>query len=106
MTDISPLALLINKGISRLWMAFLRLAVQLPFTLPAVTLGGCTVRQVVTVYLTVFPFVVLVTGLGLLCSVVLPRSGSAAWATGLVIVLILISPPLTETAVDELIARG
>src|SRR5262245_55310378 len=42
MTQLSPLALLFGKGVTRMLEGMLLLAVQIPFTLIGITLGGIT----------------------------------------------------------------
>src|SRR5688572_9065861 len=45
MTNLSPLAILFGKSTSRLTAALLLLAVQVPFTVLAITLGGVSLQQ-------------------------------------------------------------
>jgi ABC-type transport system involved in multi-copper enzyme maturation permease subunit len=70
MAGISPLGILIGKSGGRLAQALLLIAVQYPFTLLAVTMGGVTQAQVSAVYLGMTAYLVLLAGFGLLCSTI------------------------------------
>ena len=69
MTNLSALAILFGKGTSRLFGALLLLAVQVPFTLLAVTLGGVSREQVLQAYAILGATTFLLCNLALLCSV-------------------------------------
>jgi hypothetical protein len=58
------------------------LAVQFPFTLLAISLGGVGIQQVIAAYCTLGAFVVLLSNLALLASVVCRRTVAAASLTG------------------------
>ena len=80
MAGVSPLGILLGKIGGRLCQALLLIAVQYPFTLLAVTLGGVATAQVTAVYVAMTSYIVLLAGLGLLCSTVAPNSRtSGAW---------------------------
>lgn len=80
MAGVSPLGILLGKIGGRLCQALLLIAVQYPFTLLAVTLGGVATAQVTAVYVALTSYMLLLAGLGLLCSTVAPNSRSAgAW---------------------------
>ncbi len=70
MAGISPLGILLGKSGGRLVQALLLVAVQYPFTLLAVTMGGVTASQVGAVYLGLMAYMVLLGGFGLLCSTI------------------------------------
>ncbi|MBS0203008.1 MAG: ABC transporter permease subunit [Planctomycetes bacterium] len=78
MAGISPLGILIGKSGGRLVQALLLIAVQYPFTLLAITMGGVTQTQVSAVYLALFAYMVLLAGFGLLCSTIGSSNRSAA----------------------------
>lgn len=69
MTNLSALAILFGKGTSRLFGALLLLAVQVPFTLLAVTLGGVSREQVLQAYAILGATTFFLCNLALLCSV-------------------------------------
>lgn len=82
MAGISPLGILLGKSVGRLIQAFLLIAVQYPFTLLAVTMGGVTGSQVRSVYLAMIAYLIFLAGIGLLCSTLAPRNRLAAsWMT-------------------------
>ena len=82
MAGISPLGLLLGKSGGRLVQALLLIAVQYPFTLLAVTLGGITTDQVRSTYVAMIAYMIMLAGVGLLCSTLARRSRSASmWLT-------------------------
>ena len=82
MAGISPLGILLGKSVGRLVQALLLMAVQYPFTLLAVTMGGVTQEQVRAVYVAMFAYMVMLAGIGLLCSTLAQRNRSASkWLT-------------------------
>jgi hypothetical protein len=85
MTNLNPLSILLGKSTSRVLGALLLLAAQLPFTLLAVSLGGVSLGQIAAAYCTLAAFIVLMSNLALLCSVVCRRTGGAAALTALVL---------------------
>lgn len=82
MAGISPLGILVGKSIGRLVQALLLIAVQYPFTLLAVTMGGVTPNQLSAAYAAMVAYMVLLAGVGLLCSTLASRNRSASfWMT-------------------------
>ena len=77
MAGISPLGILVGKSGGRLWQALLLLAVQCPFMLLAVTIGGVTTGQIWATTTALLAYMVFLAGLGLLCST-LARNSRAA----------------------------
>ncbi|MEI8382978.1 MAG: hypothetical protein WCJ09_22850 [Planctomycetota bacterium] len=77
MAGISPLGLLIGKLGGRLVQALLLIAIQYPFTLLAITMGGVSLAQVQAVYVGLGSYMVLLAGGGLLCSTLAPRTRTA-----------------------------
>lgn len=94
MAGISPLALLLGKGTSRLFTAVLILSVQFPFTLLAETLGGITRNQVFATYIALLAYTLLIANLGLFCSVFCSRSSRAALLTTIGLALMFFGPSL------------
>ncbi|MBS0203986.1 MAG: ABC transporter permease subunit [Planctomycetes bacterium] len=77
MAGISPLGLLAGKLAGRLLQALLLIAVQYPFTLLAITMGGVTSAQIQAAYIGLACYTLMLAGLGLLCSTLAPRSRTA-----------------------------
>ena len=77
MANVGPLSLLLGKLAPRLASALLILIVQFPFTLLAITLGGVGWSQVFAAFCTLLAHVFLIANVGLFCSVVGRRTGSA-----------------------------
>lgn len=78
MAGIRPLGILLGKSIGRLVQALLLIAVQYPFTLLAVTMGGVTSVQIRAAYSAMIAYMVFLAGMGLLCSTLAARNRSAA----------------------------
>ena len=74
MAGISPSGILAGKSAERVWQAFLLIAVQYPFTLLAVTMGGITPGQIWAVTVALTAYMIFLAGLGLFCSTIAPRS--------------------------------
>ncbi|MFO1094079.1 MAG: hypothetical protein U0992_12325 [Planctomycetaceae bacterium] len=87
MANVGPFSILLGKLAPRLTSALLVLAVQFPFTLLAITLGGVTWQQVIEVFVTLLAHTFLIGTIALFCSVVGRRTASAV---GLAVALILI----------------
>lgn len=87
MAGIIPLGILMGKVGGRLCQALLLIVVQYPFTLLAVTMGGVTPNQIQCAFIGLANYVLLLAGLGLLCSTVASsnRSASALMIVGLLI---------------------
>lgn len=81
MAGISPLGILLGKSTSRLFQVLLLLAIQYPFTLLAVTLGGLSSTQITSAYVSLFSYTILLANVGLLCSVFSRRSRDASGLT-------------------------
>jgi ABC-type transport system involved in multi-copper enzyme maturation permease subunit len=94
MTRLSPLAILLGKSTTRLLGALLLLAVQIPFTLLAVTLGGVSTSQVLSAYAVLCATTFLLCNLALLCSVVCRNGIRAGVCTGAVCALVFVVLPI------------
>ena len=92
MAGISPLGILLGKSTTRLFQVFLLLAVQYPFTLLAVTLGGLLPTQIYAAYAALLAYTALLANAGLFCSVLCRRSRDAAGLTVLCVVGYTIVP--------------
>jgi hypothetical protein len=102
LTGLNPVSILLGKGGSRLIQSALLLAVQLPFALLAITLGGVTMHQIVCVVVALVAFLFCLANVGLLSSVVLRRTGDAAGMTGVWAMLYCFVPPFAGFFAFEL----
>jgi hypothetical protein len=94
MTNLNPLSILLGKSTSRLCTAGLLFTAQFPFTLLAITLGGVTLRQIIAVYVAIGAFLIFVSGLALLASVICRRTGAAGVLTGVWLLLFISVGPV------------
>lgn len=78
MTRLNPLAILLGKSTARLFDGFLLLAVQIPFTMLCVTLGGVAQGQILRTYAILAAYQFFLCNAALLWSVVCRRTGRAA----------------------------
>ncbi len=93
MTNLSPLAILFGKSTTRLIGALLLLAVQIPFTLLAVTLGGVSLAQVLGSYAVLGATTFFLCNLALLCSVTCRTTIRAGlWTAGVAGVIFAVLP--------------
>ena len=106
MAGISPVSILLGKAAPRLATAFLLLATQFPFTLLAITLGGVTTHQVLSVYMGLFAYILLLMGLGLFWSVVCRTSRTASWMTTVSLLAFFGIPSLLWIVLNAYIAAG
>lgn len=83
MAGISPLGILLGKSTSRLFQVTLLLAIQYPFTLLAVTMGGLLPTQVFASYVALLSYTILVANIGLLSSVACRTNRNASGLTTL-----------------------
>ena len=102
MTGVSSLALLLGKSTTRLFQVLLFLAVQYPFTLLAITLGGLVPEQIFGAYVALAAYTILIANIGLFCSVICRRSRDAASLT-LLCVICYASIPLFATMTSHAI---
>ena len=102
MAGISPLGILMGKSGARLFQALLLISVQYPFTLLAVTLGGVTQDQVWSTYIGMLAYMVMLAGVGLLCSTIAHRNRSASFRLVLVIVIYWLIPLLSNRLLVEI----
>ena len=94
MTDLSVLAILFGKSTSRILSGLMLLAVQFPFALLAITLGGMTWEQIAITYALLCAFLIFTANLGLLASVLVPTGGKAGVLTGVIGFFYLFPQPL------------
>lgn len=97
MAGISPVALLLGKSTTRLIAVLLMLAVEFPFVLLSITLGGVTMTQVIAMAAAIAAYLVFIANLGLICSVVGPNSRRSSTLMTLTLVVILMVFPWFAT---------
>ena len=97
MAGISPLGILAGKSGGRLWQSLLLIAVQYPFVILAVTMGGVMHSQVWSVTVALLAYMVFLAGFGLLCSTLAPRSQTASFwmIVGLLVYFVVPSVAVT-----------
>jgi hypothetical protein len=106
MAGIGPMSVLLGKSTSRLVQALMLLLVQFPFTLLSITLGGVTIQQVLAAYASLLAYLFGLANVSLFWSVVCRRTGNAAGATCLCLVLYFIGPELARSTQAWLTSVG
>ena len=81
MAGINSLGILLGKSTSRLFQVALLLAIQYPFTLLAVTMGGLLPTQILSAYMSLLSYTILLANVGLLCSVACRTNRNASGLT-------------------------
>ncbi len=94
MTNLSPLAILFGKGVSRLVSGALLIVSQLPFTMLCVTLGGVSAATIWKGYEVLLCTLFFLCCLGLLTSVIAKRTGIAVALTVFVGAVIYVGVPV------------
>jgi len=79
MAGISPLGILLGKSTGPLIQAMLLVAVQYPFTLLTITMGGITQDQIRSGYTAMLAYLMMLSGIGQFCSTISSRNRSAAF---------------------------
>lgn len=105
MTLLDPLSILLGKSTVRLIGAGMLLAAQVPFTILAVTLGGVALNQIMAAYLALFAWLIFMSSLGLLWSVVCNKS-STAGAAVIISLVFFFCLPLGSPIISELELSG
>jgi hypothetical protein len=98
MTRLSALSILLGLSTSRLLGVTLLIALQLPFTLLAVTLGGVALEQILAAYLALAAFAMLIAHIGLFASTFCPTTRAAAMLTSTMLIVWLTLSPLCMLA--------
>jgi len=94
MAGISPVALLLGKSTTRMLSVLMILAVQFPFILLSITLGGVSHTQVLAAAAALVAYLLFIANLGLLFSVLCSTSRRASTLTTFVLVGLLIIEPI------------
>lgn len=99
---ISPLGLLSGKSIGAMWQAILLIAVQYPFAMLAVTMGGVSHHQIFSLIVALVAYIVLLVGLGLFISTITPRSRNATSRMFVIwFVMFFLIPSIVESALGD-----
>lgn len=96
MTGIGPFSMIISKSSSKMLVAIMLILAQFPFTLLAITMGGISLNQILSVYLTLICYTVLVANAALFFSVICSKSAQAATLTFIFLLLINFLAPLWQ----------
>lgn len=94
MTNLSPVAILLGKGISRLVSGALLIVAQLPFTILCVALGGVSAATIWKGYEVLLCTLFFLCNLGLLMSVLSRRTGMAVALAILIGAVIYVGVPI------------
>ncbi len=94
MAGISPAALLLGKSTTRMITLLLLLAVEFPFVLLSITLGGVTMTQVIAMSVALAAYLIFVANLGLIFSVIATTARQASTLVTLSLILLLIVLPI------------
>ncbi|WP_010581870.1 hypothetical protein [Schlesneria paludicola] len=97
LADVSPLAVILGKSASLFCEAGLLIAIQFPFTIVAITLGGISWPQVIAAYMALAAYLWLLVFVSVLVSVSQPTGATAARLTAIVIGAYLLIPQLIMT---------
>ncbi len=92
MTRLNPLAILLGKSTARLCEGLLLLAVQVPFTMLCITLGGVSMDQVLRCYAILAAFLFFLCNVALMWSVICRRTSRATSMTTLTGIVIYVLP--------------
>jgi ABC-type transport system involved in cytochrome c biogenesis permease component len=85
LADISPLSIILGKTMGILCDAALLIAIQYPFTIVAITLGGVSWAQVYAAYIALAAYLWFLAMIGITVSVFQPNGGKAAQWTAIIV---------------------
>lgn len=97
LAEVNSLAVILGKSASMFCEAGLLIAVQLPFTIVAITLGGISWPQVIAAYVALAAYLWMLVFVGVLASVTQPTGSTAARLTGIVVGAYLLVPQAIMT---------
>jgi len=95
LAGVRRLSIILGKTFPRFWDSFLLIALQVPFTLLTITIGGVAWTQVIAVYVGLFTYLVLIAGIGLFASTMSDTSRSAVGLSA-ALVFVYLLPYITE----------
>ncbi len=96
LTDVNSASLILGKWFPRLIVISMLLAIQFPMAVLSVTLGGLTVHQLVTSYIGLVAYTLLMTSIGILWSCVCQTSRRASMMVGLTWLFLTSGPFLVK----------
>ncbi|MFH1421429.1 MAG: hypothetical protein ABIH42_01740 [Planctomycetota bacterium] len=96
MTDLSSVSILLGKSTTRVIGALLLLVIQIPFIMLSITLGGVTVMQIISAYISLAAYTIFVSSLALVCSVICKTSRGAGSLTFLFLSIFFFIPFLFD----------
>jgi hypothetical protein len=107
MTNLNALSILLGKSTSRLCAVLLLIAVQIPFLMLGVTMGGISVHRILSAYCLLGLVALSAANLALLCSVYFRRLWFASVFTLLAIIGVgFILPIIYQPLMDAGVAKG
>lgn len=101
MTNLSPVAILFGKGLSRFVGGMLLIVSQIPFSLLCVTLGGVSGEQILAGYAVLIATLFFLCNLGLLMSVVCRKTGVAVALTLFIGAVVYVGGPIAYISMYE-----
>ncbi len=104
LTGMSPVSILLGKSTSRLLAALFLLALQIPFAILAIPLGGISLDQILATYCTLAAHFFFLTSVALWCSVVASTTRAATTLTGVLLLLFFLGPILGLTVAQSLVS--
>jgi len=105
MAGVGPVALLLGKSTTRLISVLLLLAVEFPFVLLSITLGGVTMPQVIAMAVALSAYLVFLANFGLFCSVVATNTRRASTMVTLTLCVLLLLAPIFSQFGNAWLAR-
>jgi len=106
MTGLSPVAILLGKGTTRLIIASLVIAIQFPFTLLAITLGGVLIHQIYATYCALGAYLLMLANVGMFLSVWCRTSRRASFIMMILLGVYFFGPWLAEMFLTASFAAG
>ena len=101
MAGVDALGLLLGKVGGRLWQALALLIVQYPFILLSITMGGVGIAQIQAAYIALAAYLILLAGVGVLCSTVTQTTRSSSRLMVLALVLYAGIPALCRGWIQD-----
>lgn len=98
--NVTPLAILAGKTVPLLVSVLLVLAIQAPFLMLAVTMGGVSYAQIAAAFVAMLAFLFFVCMLSTLCSVVFRTSGAAITAAMILLLVFFMLPGIGWFAIE------
>jgi ABC-type transport system involved in multi-copper enzyme maturation permease subunit len=106
MTNLSALSILFGKSTTRLLAALLLLAVQIPFTLMAITLGGVGMKQVWGAYAVLGATTFFLCNLSLIASVYCRTAMRAGFLTAILGIFFYVVLPFIGIVTTRMLKNG